>query len=71
MATATCVRCGREFDSTRSTATFCSSACRQAAYRERKDPGPTDAEAVAMFDAIISRWGSWSAFDKARKRHDA
>ena len=31
-----CARCGESFNAPRSDARFCSSACRQAAYRERK-----------------------------------
>jgi hypothetical protein len=30
-----CVRCGREFEATRADAQYCSSGCRQKAYRER------------------------------------
>jgi capsular exopolysaccharide synthesis family protein len=33
---ASCVECGKNFDSARSDARFCSSACRQKAYRARK-----------------------------------
>jgi predicted ribosome quality control (RQC) complex YloA/Tae2 family protein len=41
MSVATCTRCGTEFPAARSTAKFCSNACRQRAYRTRtrvKDP---------------------------------
>jgi tyrosine-protein kinase Etk/Wzc len=34
--TATCVECGNRFEAARSDARFCSSACRQKAYRARK-----------------------------------
>jgi predicted nucleic acid-binding Zn ribbon protein len=34
--TATCVECGNNFEAARSDARFCSSACRQKAYRARK-----------------------------------
>jgi hypothetical protein len=33
---ASCVVCGKNFDAARSDARFCSSACRQKAYRARK-----------------------------------
>jgi len=33
---ASCVECGKDFDAARSDARFCSSACRQKAYRARK-----------------------------------
>ena len=33
---ASCVECGKNFDAARSDARFCSSACRQKAYRARK-----------------------------------
>ncbi len=33
---ANCVECGKDFDAARSDARFCSSACRQKAYRARK-----------------------------------
>jgi hypothetical protein len=32
----TCARCGCEFWTQRGTARYCSDACKQAAYRERK-----------------------------------
>jgi predicted nucleic acid-binding Zn ribbon protein len=33
-----CLRCGAAMTATRSTRAFCSNACRQAAYRERRAP---------------------------------
>ena len=35
MTTATCTECGTSFRAARSTAAYCSSACRQRAYRDR------------------------------------
>jgi hypothetical protein len=32
---ATCLRCGREFSTTRAAGRYCSPACRQRAYRQR------------------------------------
>jgi hypothetical protein len=40
MATATCAGCGTSFMAVRSTAAYCSPACRQRAYRERRNPTP-------------------------------
>lgn len=34
-----CLSCSTRFDSRRSDATYCSQACRQAAYRRRKNHG--------------------------------
>lgn len=36
----TCGHCGGTFEAARSDATFCSSACRQKAYRQRSRPEP-------------------------------
>lgn len=38
---ATCAGCGAEFKPARSTAVYCSSACRQRAYRKRNAPTVT------------------------------
>jgi hypothetical protein len=34
---ATCHQCGKPLDAERSTKAYCSNACRQAAYRKRRD----------------------------------
>jgi hypothetical protein len=40
----TCDRCGRSFESARWTRRYCSSACRQAAYRKRHGSSEAIAE---------------------------
>ena len=37
----TCTQCGTAFGATRSTAAYCSPACRQRAYRTRNQPTPS------------------------------
>jgi hypothetical protein len=48
MPVAICTECGTEFPSTRSTAAYCSPACRQRAYRSRRDGGPRPSPAAPV-----------------------
>ncbi|GEB97669.1 hypothetical protein CFL01nite_11640 [Corynebacterium flavescens] len=49
-----CKKCGKEFNA-RAGAKFCSSTCRQAAYRQRKDPRPP-ARRAPLRDSAVKSW---------------
>ena len=54
-----CEDCGRPTDEhARKDARYCSSACRQRAYRERSRPQPSDEEAARMI-AELARMAAW------------
>jgi hypothetical protein len=69
MPAQSCAQCGIPFEAPRSDARFCSSACRQLAYRIRRDgvtPPVTDSTAVTAPVTVID-WDSLPAKAKDRE----
>ena len=54
MKTVVCVQCGKTFESYRGSTMYCSAACRQSAYRQRKPQKPSTDDPYLLICAICN-----------------
>lgn len=64
----TCEQCGKQYHPVRSTSKYCSVACKQAAYRERKQSTPEEIPKKYKMTVVTLPEGQWFDSDGSVNR---